>query len=53
MQNVLEKPMNRDRADLIKYVAPAQRDNNNDKKPNNLHQMALGVLETTQNPKNS
>ena len=34
---------------LIKYVAPAQRDNNNDKRLINLPSMALGMLETTQN----
>lgn len=54
MQNAQGKPTNKDTADLIKYIAPAHcellRNNKNDKRPSNLYQMALGLLEAKKNP---
>ena len=45
--------MSVDELDLSKYVAPAQRDNKNDKRLINLPYMALGLLETTQDTAHS
>ena len=50
MQNVLGKSMNVDNIYLIKYIAPAHSElpgDNNDKRPSNLLDMEMGMLETT------
>jgi len=46
IRNVLEKHMSGNNKYLIKYVAPAQR-NNNDKRPYTLLNLEVGMLETT------